>query len=398
MNTRPPSLRRCQRSSGAQPSRAAVASSRRSTPAARSSGVNSTAPRIAPTASSALQPKISSAPADQLVMTPCGSVVKMAWSLAPSTTSRSRSSRSPKGLLGPPLHADVARDRQDLLGRAVGAEDRRDDHVPVAHVALGGGRVALEPPRPAGPGLRHRVERLRVLLALPEVRPVRALERAEIVDLHHAEPAGAHELEAGVEREHLDAIREALQHAPGERLALAQGLLGVHALRHVGALGEDARHPAVRVLDRLVDEIDEALLDGRAGRALQADLQGAALESLALRVDPVEQLEEALALDLGQRLPDRLPDHVAVTDELHVGRVDELEDVLRPAQHRHEAGRLLEEFLEALALGDGAALGQHLPRGLLARAEHAARPGPSRREPACRRRRNASPPDSRCAA
>jgi hypothetical protein len=48
--------------------------------------------------------------------------------------------------------------------------------------------------------------------------------------------------------------------------------------------------------------------------------------------------------------------------------------VLRAAQHRHEAGRLLEELPQPLALGDAAAFGQHLPRGLLAGAEHAGDP------------------------
>ena len=56
---------------------------------------------------------------------------------------------------------------------------------------------------------------------------------------------------------------------------------------------------------------------------------------------------------------------------MHVGRIDDFEDVLGPAQHGHEAGRLLKQLLEPLALGDVAALGEHLSRGLGAGAEHA---------------------------
>jgi hypothetical protein len=48
--------------------------------------------------------------------------------------------------------------------------------------------------------------------------------------------------------------------------------------------------------------------------------------------------------------------------------------MLGPAQHCHEAGRLLEESLQALHLGDGLPLGAH-PRGRLrAGAEHAGHP------------------------
>jgi hypothetical protein len=44
-----------------------------------------------PIASAALQPKIRSDPPDQLVIRPSASRVEIAWSLAPSTISRSRS-------------------------------------------------------------------------------------------------------------------------------------------------------------------------------------------------------------------------------------------------------------------------------------------------------------------
>jgi hypothetical protein len=44
-----------------------------------------------------------------------------------------------QGLFGASLNADVARDGQEFFGGAVAAEDRRDDHVPVTRVALGGG-------------------------------------------------------------------------------------------------------------------------------------------------------------------------------------------------------------------------------------------------------------------
>ena len=77
MNTRVPSLRRCQRTFGAVPSLRAVSTSSRSTWPARSSGVNRMALGWS-TASSALHPKTASAPGNQSVIRSSASVTKIA--------------------------------------------------------------------------------------------------------------------------------------------------------------------------------------------------------------------------------------------------------------------------------------------------------------------------------
>ena len=77
MNTRDPSLHRCQRTFGAMPRVRAISISAASSPRSRSSGVNRMEPDC-PTASSAVQPKIASAPGSQSVIRFCGSDTKIA--------------------------------------------------------------------------------------------------------------------------------------------------------------------------------------------------------------------------------------------------------------------------------------------------------------------------------
>src|SRR3978361_918799 len=98
-------------------------------------------------------------------------------------------------------------------------------------------------------------------------------------------------------------------------------------MRDVAALSADADHGPVGSPDGLVDEVENALLGGAPWNPLQADLDGAAAKRLPGLIEAVQQLEEALALDLGQGLPHGLAHHVAVTDQLQVGAVNELEDM-----------------------------------------------------------------------
>jgi hypothetical protein len=140
---------------------------------------------------------------------------------------------------------------------------------------------------------------------------------------------------------------------PVVQLGDQQALLvhGADAVRDVGTFHEDAGNAAVLVRDGLVHEIGERLLQRRVGGALDHEAQPAADEGFAGAVNLVEQLDEALADELGQGVQQWLADDVAVPDELQVGVVDQFEAVVRPAQHAHEAGRLLEEPAEAPALG-----------------------------------------------
>ena len=156
-------------------------------------------------------------------------------------------------------------------------------------------------------------------------------------------------------------------------LAVGGAQLVLDALAHgdVAAFHEDALDVALRAADRLVHEVDEALFQRRAGFALDAHRHRMAHERLARLVDLVEQLEEALVRDLGQRLARRLADQLAAADQLQVGLVGDLEHVIRAAQHGEDAGRLLEQAHQALVLLFAVAFRQHFAGHLDAGAIHA---------------------------
>jgi len=52
-----------------------------------------------------------------------------------------------------------------------------------------------------------------VALAGPKLRPRTSLQRAEVVDLHHAPTALTHELKASIQIQYLDAVPAARQHS-----------------------------------------------------------------------------------------------------------------------------------------------------------------------------------------
>ena len=109
-----------------------------------------------------------------------------------------------------------------------------------------------------------------------------------------------------------------------------------------------------------------------SGAALQADGHGAGNEALARRVHAVEQLVEALSLQLGERLTHGLADEASAVEQPVVGLVDKLEDVLGAGEDRDEAWRLLEKPALPLGLGRAPPLGEHGLRGLGADDEDAA--------------------------
>ena len=159
---------------------------------------------------------------------------------------------------------------------------------------------------------------------------------------------------------------------------LAHRRRGALSLGDIGALDEDADHGPGRVAHRLVDEVEQPLFQRRVGRrgarlALQGDRRRVADMALARGVDAVEQLEEALARELGQCLADRLADDVAAGDQLLVGGVGGGEDVLRSFELGHEGGRILKHLRDTFALRRGRALRQHALGGLDHNGDHAAR-------------------------
>jgi hypothetical protein len=163
--------------------------------------------------------------------------------------------------------------------------------------------------------------------------PVLRMQRGDVLVVVSAEPAApVDEVEAeqrhsflrpdagagrivGLPRPHA----AGLQRRPEARLALAQGVERLRLQRHVRAEDEDARDRAGRVLDGLIDEVEEALFLRPVGRRLDFVLRAVRAVRLAGREHVVEQRDIALARRFGQRVGDGLADHRPWTDELEVG-------------------------------------------------------------------------------
>jgi hypothetical protein len=178
--------------------------------------------------------------------------------------------------------------------------------------------------------------------------------------------------------------------APGEHLRGDVGAVHDHAWRVPSASVSAWKH-----------HVQVARLERRAGGALEQHRRLAAHPRLPRLPHALDQLVEALPADLGDRLEQRLADHVAVPDQLVVRLVDEVVDLLRPAEdddeargaaeHVGQAGPLhLERVEEPLALGVG-----RLARADVAEVDHDAahprvgadvEPGAERREVRLRRR------------
>ena len=65
----------------------------------------------------------------------------------------------------------------------------------------------------------------------------------------------------------------------------------------------------------------------------------------------IEQLDEALRFDLGDRLEECLADELRATQKGLAGGIRALEDVGGTAHHRHECRRALEDHREPRPLG-----------------------------------------------
>jgi len=154
---------------------------------------------------------------------------------------------------------------------------------------------------------------------------------------------------------------------------LAQGLFGLSALGHVIAFDEDPGNIAIRIGHRLEDEIQQALFLGLSLDALQPDANTGADKGHAAAIDPVENIDEALTLDLRQRLAHRLADDVALAHHPQIGRVDHFEDVFGAAQHRHQSGCLFKHLLQAYLLALQFAFGHYPLGGFHHQGNHAGR-------------------------
>ncbi|CUS44829.1 hypothetical protein MGWOODY_Smn1837 [hydrothermal vent metagenome] len=179
---------------------------------------------------------------------------------------------------------------------------------------------------PAEQGLPGRIRRLEIAKRIERAEQV----RAEMPGL--AARLGAFDhlaFQVGVER--------------------AQRRFAADLIGDVMAFGEDAGDRPVILHDRLVDQIQETLLQRAAWRALKVDRHALPDKGLAGTIDLVEQVEKTLAVDLGKRFADRHAVHLPMPDQLEISLVHEFEDVVGAAQHAHEARCPLEQGAEAVA-------------------------------------------------
>ena len=125
---------------------------------------------------------------------------------------------------------------------------------------------------------------------------------------------------------------------------MTQVLFRTHVIGDVDALDENAGNLLVSFHDRRTDEIQEQLPRRHPGFKAQQQRHTAADMGFSGPIDFIEKFEVALSLDIRKYVLERLADKVAVTEQLAAGGVGEFKDVLRSAQHRHDAWRLLEQL------------------------------------------------------
>ena len=184
--------------------------------------------------------------------------------------------------------------------------------------------------------------------------------------MHQFGPAGAVKLSLGRTAVFVDAAVEPVElairrrrpdvigHGLGKRaelpLAGANRPLGGDPFGDVDSLDEDAGDVVVVVADRLKNEVDEALFRRRVGCALQGHGERIAKEGFAGLIDPVEKFVEALTSEIRQSVTNGSAHDFAVADQLQIAAVRHFEHMVRPAQQRHETGRLPEHLLEPFPL------------------------------------------------
>ena len=120
-------------------------------------------------------------------------------------------------------------------------------------------------------------------------------------------------------------------------------------LRDVVALDEDPRRPVLGRRKRLEHQIDENFFR-RSISPRDSERHAAPDKWLAGAHHAVEDLVDALPVELRDRFEQRLADEAAAADEVDKGVVGDGDLVIGHFEQRHEAGRLLEHPFEALLL------------------------------------------------
>ena len=141
-------------------------------------------------------------------------------------------------------------------------------------------------------------------------------------------------------------------------------------LGDVVALDENAADRAVRIDHRLVDEVDEPLLVLGAV-SMQPDGDRTSDVKFARRRDFVEQLDETLIRDLGQRFGNGPSDDLAAPDQIEISPVRHHEPVVRTFKERCKSRGHVEHLLQTFTLAPQLLFSAHLGARLDYDRDHA---------------------------
>ena len=134
------------------------------------------------------------------------------------------------------------------------------------------------------------------------------------------------------------------------RLRLLGAAAAGHHLGDVGRHHHHALDPAVQLPQRLDHHVEEGLLGLPPGlRAIAARYAGEA-NGLARDTDLLDQLDGALARELGKRLAEGASEELPVSHHLRVALVGELEAQLGPGEDGDTHRRLAEDGPHSLGL------------------------------------------------
>ena len=180
-------------------------------------------------------------------------------------------------------------------------------------------------------------------------------------------------VELPVRRGGPDLVGHRLGKAAEAGLAEAKRLLALHPLGDVAADDHDGPHRAGCIPHGLGNKFDETPLERPIGTARQHGRHRGCLCRNARGVDPVEQLVEALPIELRESLAHRQTDQRPFADKGRIGGIAEFIAVFRAAGHRDEVRGVLEHGPQPLRFVQQPAIGGHLGGGLHHHSQHPAR-------------------------
>lgn len=144
-------------------------------------------------------------------------------------------------------------------------------------------------------------------------------------------------------------LRELVDQFPIE---LLQFYLCSVLFRDIASFNKNAGDFASTVLDRLKDKSDETLFPEALAEDAAIRLPCRARHRVYLFGKPHRAARKTLPENFRQRVAYRLADRIAITDQLQISFVDQLENMGRLSEHGHSARRLLEQLVQPFVLVD----------------------------------------------